>query len=131
MSSGFHYKVTANKPEWDCEGKPAWPHQATQRSQSKHVRGAAAGTKVLLLVLLSSKLEKYIPDRECKQQRIQRAFQLPKKPQTNNHPMVLFFPEVGILHVVLSVLKKSHTAIYLPCDFDLILPAQKESITLH
>lgn len=91
MSSGFHYKVIANKPEWDCEGKPAWPHQATQRSQSKHARGAAAGTKVLLLVLLSSKLEKYIPDRECKQQRIQRAFQLPKKNPNKQSPNGFIF----------------------------------------
>lgn len=83
----------------------------------------------MLLVLLGSKWEKQIPDRERKQQCIQRAFQLQKK--ANGHPTVLFFPEVGILHVVLSILKKSHTVIYLPCDFDLILPAQKESITLH
>jgi len=44
--------------------------------------------------------------------------------------MVLFFPEVGFLHIVLIVLKKSHSVIYLICDLDIIFTAQKESVTL-
>ena len=131
MARGFYLQSCCQQTRaQDCKRKPAVASTIRTEEPLQELEGSSSGPQGFAASHTQFRVGKVNARHREQAAAYSASFSFTKKANVFVHTMVLFFPEVGFLHVVLSVLKKSYSVIYLPCDLDIIFTAQKESVTL-